>query len=73
MLTVRVLLDLREHLMAKFDFFDVYSIEKREENRLGLELLADRCKCIDSIEDENERYYELFRGLFTTTKISINF
>ena len=58
-----MLLDLREHLMTKFDFFDVYSKEKREENRLGLELLPARCSFIENISDQNERYYEIFKGL----------
>lgn len=49
--------------MTEFGFFDVYSIEKREENKLGLELLAERCQFIDSIQDANERWHEVFRGL----------
>lgn len=63
MLTVRSLLDLREHCMIEFDFFDVYSNEKREENKLGLDLLKERCDYIDSVENQNLRWYELFRGI----------
>lgn len=62
MLTVRSLLDLREHCMAEFEFFDVYSNEKRDENRQGLELLKDRCDYVDSITDIDQRWNELFRG-----------
>lgn len=62
MLTVRSLLDLREHCMAEFQFFDVYSNEKREENKHGLELLSTRLKHIDSIEDLDQRWLEIFRG-----------
>lgn len=62
-LTVRSLLDLREHLMTEFGFFDVYSIEKREENKLGLELLTERCNFIDSIQDADKRWHEVFRGV----------
>jgi hypothetical protein len=62
MLTVRSLLDLREHCMAEFDFFDVYSNEKREENRHGLDLLADRLFYIENIADKDEKWHELFKG-----------
>ena len=62
MLTVRSLLDLREHCMSEWDFYDVYLNEKREENKLGLDLLKERCELIDNIEDVNQKWYELFRG-----------
>lgn len=62
MLTVRSLLDLREHCMAEFDFFDVYSNEKREENRHGLDLLGDRLIYIENIADQDEKWHELFKG-----------
>jgi hypothetical protein len=62
MLTVRSLLDLREHCMCEWDFYDVYLNEKREENKLGLDLLKERCELIDSIEDASQKWYELFRG-----------
>jgi hypothetical protein len=61
-LTVRSLLDLREHCMMEFEFVDVYSNEKREENRMGLEILAERCKHIDELADSNLKWYELFKG-----------
>ncbi len=54
---------MREHCMTEFGFFDVYAIEKREENKLGLELLSDRCDFIDNIENLDHRWHELFRGL----------
>ena len=62
MLTVRSLLDLREHCMSEFQFVDVYSNEKREENKIGLDLLKARCDYIDSLVDERERWYEVYRG-----------
>lgn len=64
MLTVRSLLDLREHCMSEFGFFDVYFKEKREENRLGLEFLTDRCNLIDSLKDRDSVWYALFQGKF---------
>lgn len=63
MLTVRNLLELREHCMSEFSFFDVYSYEKREENRHGLEILTDRCDYLNSINDQKERWYQIFKGL----------
>ena len=53
---------MREHCMSEFEFFDVYLNEKREENRLGLELLAERCQLIANIDEHDSRWYELFRG-----------
>lgn len=61
-LTVRSLLDLREHCMSQFEFFDVYSNEKRDENRLGLELLLDRCEFVESLETIDKKWHELFKG-----------
>ena len=63
MLTVRSLLDLREHCMSEFGFFDVYLSEKREENRLGLECLSKRCQQIEELPDSRARWYELFKGV----------
>lgn len=68
MLTVRSLLDLREHCMSEFQFVDVYSIEKREENKLGLELLKARCDYIASLDNDRDRWYELFRGKYQESK-----
>lgn len=62
MLTVRSLLDLREHCMAEFGFFDVYSNEKIEENKQGLELLSSRLEYIESIKDLDSKWLEIFRG-----------
>ena len=62
MLTVRSLLDLREHCMSQFGFFDVYANEKRDENQHGLELLADRCQYIDSLDSSDDRWHEVLRG-----------
>ena len=62
MLTVRSLLDLREHCMSEWDCYDVYLNEKREENKLGLDLLKERCQFIDSIQETDQKWFELFRG-----------
>lgn len=48
--------------MAEFQFFDVYSREKREENKQGLELLSDRLTYIENIQNFEQRWLELFRG-----------
>lgn len=61
-LTVRSLLDLREHCMAEFQFFDVYSKEKREENKQGLELLDGRLNYIENIQNMEQRWLEIFKG-----------
>jgi hypothetical protein len=63
MLTVRSLLDLREHCMSQFGFFDVYSNEKREENQHGLELLNDRCEYIEKLNCLDTKWNELLRGI----------
>jgi len=63
MLTVRSLLDLREHCMSEFGFFDVYLSEKREENRLGLEFLSERCGCIEALASQEEKWHEIFKGV----------
>ena len=64
MLTVRSLLDLREHCMSQFGFFDVYSNEKREENQHGLELLSERCEYIENLNSLHSKWNELLRGTF---------
>ncbi len=63
MLTVRSLLDLREHLMSEFKFVDVYLNEKREENKLGLDLLAVRLEELNKVLDPKEKWYHLLKGL----------
>ena len=63
MLTVRSLLDLREHCMSEFCFYDVYFKEKREENRLGLEFLSERCNFIDGLKERESVWYALFQGV----------
>lgn len=62
MLTVRSLLDFREHCMSEFGFFDVYLNEKREENRQGLEFLPERCRQIEELVEKKTKWYELFKG-----------
>lgn len=49
--------------MSVFNFFDVYSNEKREENRLGLECLTERLEFINQIKTEEEKWYHLFKGI----------
>jgi hypothetical protein len=63
MLTVRSLLDLREHCMSEFKFLDIYWHEKREENLLGLEYLTKRLSFIETFADQSERFNHLFTGL----------
>ena len=48
--------------MSEFDFIDVYSNEKRDENKIGLDLLAARCEYLDTIEDKTKKWYEISRG-----------
>ena len=48
--------------MTEFGFFDVYASEKLEENKLGLELLPERCLFIDNIKDPKRKWHEIFRG-----------
>ena len=49
--------------MSEFNFFDVYSYEKRDENRCGLEFLSDRLDYISSIATDEEKWYHLFKGI----------
>jgi len=49
--------------MSEFGFFDVYLNEKREENRLGLEFLSERCQQIEKLSESRARWYELFKGV----------
>jgi hypothetical protein len=57
------MLEMREHCMSEFNFFDVYSYEKRDENRCGLEYLVERLDFINGIESEEEKWYNLFKGI----------
>ena len=41
-LTVRSLLDMREHCLLEFDFHDPYLRQKRLENQMAITLLSDR-------------------------------
>uniref|UniRef100_A0A6A7G058 4'-phosphopantetheine phosphatase n=2 Tax=Hirondellea gigas TaxID=1518452 RepID=A0A6A7G058_9CRUS len=51
-LTVRSLLDLREHCLNEFDFPDPYLEQKKQENIAALELLSERLQYIDSLPDD---------------------
>lgn len=49
--------------MSEFKFVDVYLNEKREENKLGLNLLTSRLDFLENIKDPSERWYHVFKGL----------
>ncbi|KAK4312227.1 hypothetical protein Pmani_016307 [Petrolisthes manimaculis] len=49
-LTVRSLLDMREHCLNEFDFPDPYLLQKKMENEHALKLLKDHLSMIDGLE-----------------------
>lgn len=61
-LTVRSLLDMREHCLTEFDFPDPYLQQKRMENELALKLLKSRIDSINSLPWE-EKQSALVTGL----------
>lgn len=62
-MSVRTLLDLNEELLKRNGFSDPWKEQKQFENNRSIKLLADRLKEIDSIDDQNLKWIELFRGL----------
>ena len=48
-LTVRSLLDLREHCLAEFDFHDPYLKQKRKENEQAVELFPARLQHLSQL------------------------
>jgi len=61
-LTVRSLLDMREHCLIEFDFHDVYLKQKQIENKAAMTLLPDYLEKLRSME-ETERHEALALGL----------
>jgi len=61
-LTVRSLLDMREHCLLEFDFHDPYLRQKRLENQMAITLLSDRLASLRQME-WRERQEELTVGL----------
>lgn len=57
------MLDLNEELLKRNGFSDPWKEQKRMENNRSIKLLAERLKEIDSIDDQNLKWIELFRGL----------
>lgn len=54
-LTVRSLLDMREHCLNEFDFPDPYRKQKRFENEQALKLLKGRLETLDSMPWEEKQ------------------
>ncbi|KAA8593551.1 hypothetical protein FQN60_009667 [Etheostoma spectabile] len=61
-LTVRSLLDTREHCLNEFNFPDPYSKIKQRENDMALKYYQKAVKCLDELSWE-ERQYALVRGV----------
>lgn len=61
-LTVRSLLDMREHCLNEFDFPDPYLQQKKLENDNALKLLGDHLKYVDELESD-KRQEVLIRGV----------
>ncbi|XP_068218382.1 4'-phosphopantetheine phosphatase [Palaemon carinicauda] len=61
-LTVRSLLDMREHCLIEFDFPDPYLQQKKLENENALKLLGDHLTFLDTLEHD-ERQEVLVRGV----------
>ena len=60
-LTVRSLLDMREHCLMEFDFHDVYLKQKQLENKAALSLLPSYLEKLQSM-DFKDRHEELALG-----------
>jgi len=61
-LTVRSLLDTREHCLEEFHFVDPYSQQKQQENEQALRLLPDRLAYLDALPPD-QFWLELSTGL----------
>ncbi|KAK7080541.1 Pantothenate kinase 4 [Halocaridina rubra] len=61
-LTVRSLLDMREHCLNEFDFPDPYLQQKKLENENALKLLNDHLNYLDELEHD-KRQEVLVRGV----------
>ncbi|KAG5682011.1 hypothetical protein PVAND_011406 [Polypedilum vanderplanki] len=65
-LSVRQLLMLNERLLNKYGFFDVWRLQKLEENTKALSLLGARLEKVDNISDNRKRWENLFCGLLAS-------
>ncbi|CAG0878879.1 unnamed protein product [Darwinula stevensoni] len=61
-LTVRSLLDMREHMLNESEFDDPYLLRKQEENEAALKSLASRLKYLDALGYQ-ERQVRLIEGI----------
>ncbi|NWU34589.1 PANK4 kinase, partial [Hylia prasina] len=61
-LTVRSLLDTREHCLKEFNFPDPYSKVKQKENGIALKCFQSVIESLDSLGWE-ERQFALVKGL----------
>jgi uncharacterized protein with ATP-grasp and redox domains len=57
------LLELNEQILKKNGFKDVWQVQKQVENTQALSILALRLTQIDSIQDPNTKWLEVFRGV----------
>ncbi|XP_077293741.1 4'-phosphopantetheine phosphatase isoform X2 [Arctopsyche grandis] len=62
-LSVRLLLDLKENCLRSQKFDDLWLKQKATENDAALNKLSDRLKEIDSIDEEDNKWTELCNGL----------
>jgi hypothetical protein len=75
---VRELLQLNERLLNKYGFFDVWRLQKLEENTKALALLGPRLEKVAAIADQRQRWENLFYGLlasniFDSGEVEIHF
>lgn len=61
-LSVRMLLEINEDLLTKHKLGDVWRREKEIENSKALELFPQRIEELDKIQNEDDRWHEIFRG-----------
>jgi hypothetical protein len=65
-LSVRQLLQLNERLLNKYGFFDVWRLQKLEENSKALSLLGARLEKVAAISEPRTRWETLFWGLLAS-------
>lgn len=58
-----MLLEMNEKILKKNGFQDVWKNQKKVENIQALNLLSQRLRQIDSIEDQRSRWIEIFKGV----------
>ena len=67
-LTVRSLLDMREHCLSEFKFHDPYMKQKQVENMHALELLQDRLTALADLPFD-QLQEQLALGKYNDTKV----